>query len=153
MPSGQTHAKATVALAIGGGLLAYFSLDQTLIHSVALSGGALVGVVLTPDLDVNNGSISQRIVRRSGGDVLGLLWILLWWPYGQLIPHRSPLSHFPVLGTVLRLAYLLFLPTVLFWALGGNFATLAFPQWVLWMVGGLTLADTLHFIMDNVFHR
>ena len=31
----------------------------------------------------------------------------LWWPYRRLIPHRSLWSHGPLLGTTLRLAWLL----------------------------------------------
>ena len=31
----------------------------------------------------------------------------IWWPYRQLIPHRSIWSHGPLIGTTLRLAMLL----------------------------------------------
>ncbi len=35
-------------------------------------------------------------------------WILrwLWYPYRRFLPHRSVLSHGPVIGTVMRLSYL-----------------------------------------------
>jgi uncharacterized metal-binding protein len=55
----------------------------------------LGGYWLSPDLD-----IKSRPFLRWG--VLKIIWL----PYQRLIPHRSPLSHAPVLGSLLRLAYL-----------------------------------------------
>lgn len=150
MPKGTTHAKATVALAVASGLLAYFHFDQTLVHSAAISGGALAGLVLTPDLDVNVGCISNDIVRRSGGRAAGNLWTLFWRPYSLLMPHRSPLSHMPIVGTAIRLMYLSIIPALLFWYSSGTWAGLNFPDWGWWAVGGLALADTLHFLMDQI---
>ncbi len=55
----------------------------------------LGGYWLSPDLDIK----SRPFLRWS---VLRFIWI----PYQRFIPHRSPLSHAPVLGSLLRLAYL-----------------------------------------------
>ncbi len=55
----------------------------------------LGGYWLSPDLDIK----SRPFLRWS---VLRFIWV----PYQRLIPHRSPLSHAPVLGSLLRLAYL-----------------------------------------------
>jgi uncharacterized metal-binding protein len=55
----------------------------------------LGGYWLSPDLDIK----SRPYLRWS---VLRFVWI----PYQRFIPHRSPLSHAPVLGSLLRLAYL-----------------------------------------------
>ncbi len=55
----------------------------------------LGGYWLSPDLD-----IKSRPFLRWG------IFRFMWIPYQRLIPHRSPLSHAPVLGSVIRLLYL-----------------------------------------------
>lgn len=150
MPRGSTHSKATFLLAAAGGALTYH-LGHPLPHVLALSGGALVGLVITPDLDVDEGCISNDIIRKSAGKWIEHLWAFFWQPYARLLPHRSRLSHFPVIGTALRLAYIAIIPALAWWFTGGMFAQPAFPAWGWWAVGGLALADTLHYVMDNIF--
>lgn len=150
MPNGATHAKATVALAIAGGFLSY-QLGHSGLHALAFTGGALAGLVLTPDLDVDRGCISYEIVRQSAGRPAGWLWKTYWRPYGKLIRHRSKLSHLPLVGTALRLAYLAVLPALVIWYASGAPPRPAFPDWALWAVGGLALADALHYLMDRLF--
>lgn len=55
----------------------------------------LGGYWLSPDLDL----VSRPYKRWS---VIKFIWI----PYQRFIPHRSPLSHAPVLGSLIRLLYL-----------------------------------------------
>lgn len=68
--------------------------------------GALVGILITPDLDVDNGNISNTIIRNRLGRWPEVGWNLLWYPYRKSLRHGSPLSHWPVISTVFRLAYL-----------------------------------------------
>lgn len=110
--------------------------------------GCLSGIFLTPDLDQETRSMSESIlIHRTFG--IGYLWLLLWFPYAKLIKHRSPLSHFPLLGTAIRLLYLalwlcipayfgyrLSAPSPEIWALLG------------WSVVGLALSDVGHYIFD-----
>ena len=58
MSSGRVHQKATVILA-GVSVAFCYHYDWTQWHSV----GVLSGLVLTPDLDVDHGSISNHTVR------------------------------------------------------------------------------------------
>ncbi len=58
---------------------------------IATSAHFLGGIYLSPDLD-----IVSRPYKRWGW----MRWI--WIPYQKFIPHRSPLSHFPVLDQVGR---------------------------------------------------
>jgi uncharacterized metal-binding protein len=84
-----------------------------------------------------------------------MVWNLLWLPYAYLIPHhRHPLSHWPVLGTALRLAHPLALPGAAWWLLGRIIALPAqwrLPLEVWWALGGLAMVDALHALMDWVF--
>ena len=120
--------------------------DSHLASACAL--GCLAGIFLTPDLDQEGRSMSESLlVRRSFG--LGYLWLLLWFPYAKLIRHRSPLSHFPILGTAGRVFYM-----TLWLAIPAYFGyRLREPSpemWTLlgWGMLGLALSDFGHFIFD-----
>lgn len=95
MPSGRTHDRITLwSLPVVAALT--FWLSQSSRMTLILSGGFLFsGLMFGPDLDIHS-----RQFQRWGW----LCW--LWRPYQQCIPHRSLLSHGPIIGTTLRLIYL-----------------------------------------------
>ena len=122
MPSGRTHAIATVITAGVAGPLLYLYAGSNMAVSAAGSLGCAAGLLLTPDLDVQTGSLSFTLMRRSLRDlkgigaVLAFFWQWFWQPYARLIPrHRHPLSHFPVIGTAGRLIYLILVAGALYW--------------------------------------
>jgi uncharacterized metal-binding protein len=94
MASGRHHDRATwlLALPFGGLWWPALGLGGLGVASLAFLLG---GLLLSPDLDTRSNP-SQR------WGPLGLLW----WPYRKLLRHRSLLSHSPLLGTAIRLAYL-----------------------------------------------
>lgn len=157
MPDGRTHSLATLSLAAGAiwGLPRLGMLYQPLTFAVA--GGCLAGLFLSPDLDVNTGSMSDDWARHTIGRLPAGLWWLLWRPYAWLVPHRSPLSHWPLLGTVLRLGYLwgmvYLIATVLhrFWPVSIPHLTFI-PWWLPWAFIGLASADLIHWVLDNTVH-
>jgi uncharacterized metal-binding protein len=114
--------------------------------ALACSIGALAGIILTPDLDVDRGSRSNHYVRKFAGVVVETLWRLYWKPYALLVKHRSIWSHGPILSTAIRLAYLAVLPAILWW-----WAGLPVPRletWMLWVILGLVAADSVHALLD-----
>ncbi|MGB3612739.1 MAG: metal-binding protein [Elainellaceae cyanobacterium] len=96
MPSGRTHDRITLwSLPIVVGISLWLTRSSTL--TLALIGGFLFGgLMLGPDLD------TRSIHHNRWG---WFRWI--WVPYRNSISHRSPLSHGPVIGTTLRVIYLL----------------------------------------------
>ena len=102
MASGRDHDRATLTWFLPIGLLTGWWLGWI---NGALSALAFLvgGLWLSPDLDVRSAAL-----RRWG--VLGAIW----WPYRRLLPHRSLLSHGPLIGMALRLAWLSAL-TLLIW--------------------------------------
>ena len=94
MASGRHHDRATwlLALPFGGLWWPALGLGGLGVASLAFLLG---GLLLSPDLDTRSNP-SQRWGP--------LRW--LWWPYRKLLRHRSLLSHSPLLGTAIRLAYL-----------------------------------------------
>jgi uncharacterized metal-binding protein len=94
MSSGRTHDQITlISLPILTGISLALTRNAELTLWVAgsfLFGGLMFG----PDLDIH----SNQSVRWGW-----LRW--MWQPYRRAIPHRSALSHGPVIGTVCRLLY------------------------------------------------
>ena len=171
MADGKTHALGTQALAVllfaaeaTSGKVNGYGLVPTLTYSTLLAGGAMLGLILTPDLDVNAGSISEDEVREISPFGENLWWIY-WFPYRWILPHRSPLSHWPIIGTIGRLLYV----SIPYW-IGLAIAYFASPPVFIWLgqagiwlvtisyfrvaVLGLIGADLLHFFMDGrIFHK
>ncbi|MEB3331104.1 MAG: DUF2227 family putative metal-binding protein [Synechococcaceae cyanobacterium] len=94
MASGRQHDRATWLLSLPFGVLWWPALGPAGVAAAAL-GFLLGGLWLSPDLDTRSNP------SRRWGPLR-----LLWWPYRRLLPHRSPLSHGPLLGSAGRLAYL-----------------------------------------------
>jgi len=152
MPNGKAHAGATVFLAAGLGFISISLRQDPALTTAAVVGGCLAGLVLSPDLDVDRGSISHRIVKRSAGYLIGFAWRLFWYPYARIMPHRSWWSHMPIFSTIFRVAYLFAVPVLLWWLLNliVELPALQIPTWSWFPTAflGLTLADTLHAVMD-----
>ncbi|MEA5463342.1 metal-binding protein [Leptothoe sp. PORK10 BA2] len=95
MPSGKSHDRITLWLLPGvltGAFMLTIDVPLTIIVSISfLIGGFMMG----PDLDI------QSIQYRRWGPVR---WI--WSPYQMMVKHRSPWSHGPVIGTLVRVVYL-----------------------------------------------
>ncbi|MFZ9621403.1 MAG: metal-binding protein [Prochlorococcaceae cyanobacterium] len=97
MASGQSHDRATWALALPFGALwwPWLGLAGAAIAAVSFLAG---GLLLSPDLDTRSNATRRWGPLR-----------LLWWPYRRGLSHRSLLSHTPLIGTAGRLLYLLLL--------------------------------------------
>ncbi|MEB3326546.1 MAG: metal-binding protein [Synechococcus sp.] len=150
MASGPSHDRATWGLSLPFGLLwwPWQGLAGVACASLAFLLG---GLLLSPDLDT-----SSNPTRRWGP------LRLLWWPYRNLLRHRSLLSHSPLLGSCGRLLYLAALLTILSWLgqpLGtpppAALAQLAQQLWsghqplVLAALVGLEASAWLHLLQDG----
>lgn len=156
MASGINHVKGTVLLSLPVALLAVgWGAGTT--GAVACGAGCLAGVFLSPDLDISSRTHSEYLVYRYLGRFLGVVWFAFWWLYARLTPHRSPLSHWPILGTIGRFLYVYIFGGLLWygaaWLVTGSAAWIPLFQWLqaplfAWALIGLVLADTLHYLMD-----
>ena len=150
MASGEDHDKATCfwSLPFGFALSFVMGLPSGLIGGLAFVVG---GLWLSPDLDTYS-----KPLKRWG------LLQGLWWPYRKLIPHRSLFSHGPLIGTGLRLAYLmswtglllmllqpLGCPAPLSLAKALNEQLRLNPQPILAVLLGLEASVWLHLILDG----
>jgi uncharacterized metal-binding protein len=94
MASGKNHDRSIlfatpIVLAVGS---YQFGLE---VGVIAAASHFLGGYWLSPDLDIKSAPFLRWGVLR-----------VIWLPYQRFIPHRSPLSHAPVLGSAIRLLYL-----------------------------------------------
>ncbi|MGK7924424.1 MAG: metal-binding protein [Spirulina sp.] len=98
MPSGRTHDRITL-WCLPWFVLLTFSLTRSgELTLLAAAGFLFSGLMFGPDLDIHSVQF-----KRWGW----LRWI--WIPYQKTLKHRSRLSHGLLIGTTLRLLYLLVL--------------------------------------------
>lgn len=93
MPDGRTHDRLTrrwILLAGTGTMLFSLPLGTTCAAGIFISG-----YFMGPDLDTRSLPFKRWGALR-----------FIWEPYRVMIPHRSFLSHGPVVGTLIRLIYL-----------------------------------------------
>jgi len=151
MASGRTHAIITKSLAVGSGV-AVFVATADINTALLVAMGCFIGLYVEPDLDIATRTYSEKQLLKLWKP-LGVLWITIWTPYGQTITHRSIWSHMPILGTFLRVLYLM-TPILLVAAVFGRseaiLAAVGSAEFQL-MCLGLTIADIGHYIADVVW--
>ena len=122
-----------------------------------LSVGAMLGLFINPDLDQNGLSAAETIfmklptaILKGAGITLMGQWISIWGFYAALLPHRSPLSHWPVIGTVGRVVYLLGVVWLVSKVFGdGQAVSVIVATPAVWIaVVGLGFADLGHWLRD-----
>jgi uncharacterized metal-binding protein len=102
MPNARTHDAITYALTPFTFLAAEMYWGSHVISALATAMMLFSGLMFGPDLDLNS-----RPYQRWGP------LKFIWKPYQAALPHRSKLSHGPVLGTVIRIVYFLLIASVL----------------------------------------
>lgn len=155
MSSGKVHAQASLILS-GGFFLGTFTTGN--VADIEYSMGALLGIVLTPDLDVDAGSEVDKYIKRRFGHIPYWIWERCWHFYRRSVKHGSELSHFPVVGTFFRLAYLFFFAFILPYAVLDIFFPVNWEVELSWWIGlvanhwrivvGLASSDFHHYVMD-----
>ena len=74
--------------------------------SLGLSVGALAGLIVTPDSDIENPTHEDARVYHRYGEWAGKAWEWFWMDYAEKMTHRG-LSHKPFYGTWTRWEYVL----------------------------------------------
>lgn len=104
MSDGRVHTAVTVGVSAGiiaGTFLSHLGIE----YIPAAVIGCLTQIVMSCDLDVDEGYIGNFYMRKIG---LNWWYELFWYPYKIGFKHRSFWSHTPIISTILRLCYLLF---------------------------------------------
>jgi uncharacterized metal-binding protein len=146
--NGRTHAIASSVLAAG------FLLSGGWQEAV----GALTGVLLSPDLDVDRGFSGDAYIRNRFGRVFEFGWDVFWYPYRKFAKHGSLISHGPIIGTTGRLLYLFVALLIFYFILKMIFPHLDVTQELVWwwetavryrrVIVGLAGSDFIHYMLD-----
>lgn len=150
MPSGKIHSALTMATA--SGVLAPYLIVQFDGNPYWYVAGCVIGVLVSPDMDVDKGNISDQMIRKVSRPAQ-FLWRLFWTPYALLVPHRNFISHFPIFGTLVRIGYvfiILNLLNIILYTVLRLFDTV--PLIWIWnwsFFFGLCHVDTIHWFVDN----
>lgn len=157
MSSGATHARnahAVIWISIPTSLAIAWKIDP---QAIAGIGGALIGWLIEPDLDLHN--VTTRSERRMWrlSPVVGYLWEVYWYPLARAIPHGSRLSHLPPLCTAIRLAYVLVTAYAVcrLWGLSVDLQAIDWLaiRWVYWAFAWWVLQDFVHLAADGFKRR
>lgn len=159
MSNGVTHLNSSLILAAALSTAAMISQDVRLLEC---AGGALVGIFISPDLDLSNEGIVQgRFIKRRFGNPILKAWKYFWRGYSGSFKHGQFASHFPIFSTFTRITYIYFwlilVPHTLIKLLG-------FFQWELMYVlqwygilfmslpffYGLASSDLIHWTLDKL---
>lgn len=96
MPNARTHDAITYAIIPFTFLAAEMYWGDHATSAMATVAMVFSGLMFGPDLDLDS-----KPYRRWGP------LKFLWKPYQVALPHRSMLSHGPILGTIIRIVYFL----------------------------------------------
>ncbi len=96
MPSGSTHDRITLWLFPGVVCITYLITSNGELTLLLGGGFFFAGLMFGPDLDIYSIQFKRWGVLRG-----------IWLPYQKLLRHRSWFSHGLIIGTVIRLVYLL----------------------------------------------
>ena len=179
MPNGKVHTTITTTTAVISApviTVAWLNLFWMPWEIFWVIPGILLGIFITPDLDIDSTTVSHRYVNNLFGAIAFNWWYYLWHSYSISFKHRSAMSHAPIIGTLIRLTFLMFPPIILlFRNQQTSFAqslkylivstALVIPIWgvifaitvftdnlyvPVFIVSGLILADFMHAIADSV---
>jgi uncharacterized metal-binding protein len=137
MPDGREHSAITTLLIIESAPLLYAFLPDVILPVLV---GEAITFLVNPDLDVDNGSISMKFIQNILGPIGAGIWKLYWRPYAILMPHRTFLSHFPVVSTFIRFLYI-------GWPIWLTWPDLIWPTGF-WVLAGASASDFHHWFID-----
>lgn len=139
MPDGKTHDKITIlVLPILIVILFLMHLELGIILLISTSY-LFASYMFNGDLD-----IYSRPYRR---------WSILrfiWKPYQHTFSHRSVFTHGLIIGTIIRLIYLLVIPIIIMVFLGINIS-IFFSPFAFLIYFGLELGSAIHTIADKTY--
>lgn len=124
-----------------------FCLSASVIISAGVPTGYLMGRYIDPDLDQMGTTAAEgRLVNEI--PILGHFLYGHWSTYGSIFRkhHRSIITHFPVLSTIIRIIYQFYPLFILIWA--KEWFHISIPLFFFGILIGLSFADFLHWYKD-----
>lgn len=111
-PDGYYHGRITLWLSPVAAALCVLIASQLHPEQIIVAGvlgflGCLLGLIVDPDLDQEMVSSSEwRLIKIPIiGKIIGTAWVSYWFFYALIMPHRK-MSHWPIIGTLTRVAWM-----------------------------------------------
>jgi hypothetical protein len=157
--AGHVHFKASLLLAAGFSVGALVSQEPKMLECVV---GAVVGILISPDLDLSNGGIvGGKLIRKRVGWIGERVWKRFWRGYSSSFKHGTWASHAPLFSTFIRLSYAyywaVFIPHILIYFLVSPLWSLTYVlSWYAkiffspMFLYGLISSDVIHFFLDKL---
>lgn len=154
MSSGRDHFRMAVVATAVGIPTVYYLFDSE--SATWISTGMIIGIFANPDVrDIENSTYITYVIEKVPivGKILSWAFECFWFPLARAVPHRSKLSHWPIVGTsvawfyslgILAVLALIFTNTPVLVFLD---ASLVLPS-SLGVLIGWCLQDCVHFSMD-----
>lgn len=152
MPNHTTHdiigVITAVPLTVGMYTIAWIlteDVKQTTNAATVLAASHIFSTFfLSPDMDINS-----RIYNRWS------IFRIVWWPYKQIVPHRSKISH-SALGGMARMIYLLILCGIVAAVVANEWLAMAismgfeYPLYFAMIMLGSSSASFFHVLADGI---
>jgi len=120
-------------------------LSNSLLTSIGIPFGYLLGKVITPDLDMPGITQSEWWVMRKF-KIFGALFTAYWMPYGYLFSHRSFWTHSYFISSFIRVIY------QFWWIFVINLGN--FRYFILFGIYlGLCISDSIHIWLDYHYQK
>ena len=139
MPNGKTHDKITLITTPFLGGFCYLIVGDIKTTIFLMFGYIFASFMFNGDLDTNSRPYNRW-------------WLLkmIWIPYQLMFSHRSIWTHGIVLGTVVRLLYVLAIPTLIVAVKGTGVPDMNWSV-IIPILIGLELGNINHTVSDKIF--
>ena len=104
MSRGIEHWQSNKILLVTGGVAVTVATREPILGIGWIMGCGL-GMFIHPDWDINHPTFPNSVVKKHFGRPIALIYRAVQYPYAMLIPHRSWISHFPIVSTLIRMCY------------------------------------------------
>lgn len=137
MASGKEHFESNKRLLIAGAvLIPIFTVNP--FYGLSWIIGCTLGMFIHPDWDVNHPTYPNAVIKKKFGSIVAKVYWFVQLPYAKLIPHRSWVSHSPILSTIIRMVYIgipllplaFFLPTDIIGVMLNEYTAVAIIAWM-----------------------
>ena len=107
MPNGKTHDRITFIITPIIAVMSYYFTTDIKSTIILISTYFFASLMFNGDLDTNSRPYNRWFIFK-----------MIWIPYQLMFEHRSIFSHGLIIGTVIRLLYLLTIPVIIFYIKG-----------------------------------
>lgn len=138
MPSGRTHDIITATTTPVVGYVTYLITADIKTTTILTFAYVFASLMFNGDLDIESRPYYRWSIMR-----------FIWLPYQKIFHHRSVFTHGLIIGTIIRILYLIPIPILILGLSGDlNMILNLNPQLILLVLIGLELGSAIHTISD-----